>query len=113
MNHCRKHIGDNATILYDYDLWSSMMKIAKEQGKETGGPWDCYHVGDFFGWESDRLVVVTDGGEMMELITRARTHLSVFLMGGSNYAKTKKYFQQAAKLGLIEMVQLGEDAVGF
>ena len=43
----------------------------------------------------------------MELITRARTHLSLILVG-SGYAKLKESFQQAAALGLVEIVQLGE-----
>ena len=47
----------------------------------------------------------------MELITRARTHLSVILVGtgyGFDYDETSEYLQQAADLGLVEMVQLGE-----
>ena len=47
----------------------------------------------------------------MEEITRARTPLSVILVEGSRYAKTKEYFQQAADLGLVEMVQLSAEAV--
>merc|ERR1719264_668446 len=42
LKHCRKHLGDNATILYDNGLPDSMKKMVKEQGKEAGGPWDCY-----------------------------------------------------------------------
>ena len=45
----------------------------------------------------------------MELITRARTHLSVILVEDwMYYAEIKKHFQQAAELGLVEMVQLSE-----
>ena len=59
---------------------------------------------------------MTDGRRIMELITRARTHLSVLLVGSDFakdqvYAKTKKHFQEAAELGLVEMVQLGAEAV--
>ena len=81
--------------------------MMKEQGKKSGGPWDCYQVGDFFGWEAERVVAVTNGANVMELITMARNHLSVILVeGGIHCAKTKKRFQQAADLGLIKVVQL-------
>ena len=47
----------------------------------------------------------------MELITRARTRLSVILVdGGAIYAKTKEYFRQAAELGLVDMVKLSAEA---
>ena len=45
----------------------------------------------------------------MELITRAKTHLAVILVGGSWYTATKEYFQQAEKLSLVEMVQTDAD----
>ena len=57
--------------------------------------------GDFFGWEDSRVVVVTGGGQIMELITRAKTHLAVILVGGY---ETKEHFLQAADRGLVEMV---------
>ena len=53
---------------------------------------------------------VTDGLQIMELITRAKTHLSVIIVDGFGYAKTMKYFQQAADLGLVDMVELSEEA---
>ena len=47
----------------------------------------------------------------MELITRARTRLSVILVdGGAIYVKTKEYFRQAAELGLVDMVKLSAEA---
>ena len=46
----------------------------------------------------------------MELITRARTRLAVVLVGHDGYAETKEYFQQAADLGLLEMVHLSGGA---
>ena len=58
------------------------------------------------------MVAVTSGANVMEVITRARTHLSIILMGEwLRYVETKGYFQQAADLGLVEMVQLSENAV--
>ena len=113
--YSHKHLGNIATILY-FGLPASIEKLAKEQGKEAGGAWECYHAEDFFGWEAEKVVAVTDGRRIMELITRARTHLSVLLVGSDFakdqvYAKTMKHFQQAAELGLVEMVQLGAEAV--
>ena len=116
LEHCRKNLGDNVTILYDGFISSSIRKMVEEQGKKTGGPWDCYRAGIFFGWEDERVVVVTTGIDIMELITRARTHLYVIIVERANnrsddYAKTKKHFKHAAYLGLIEEVQLGGEAV--
>ena len=58
------------------------------------------------------MVAVTDGIHIMEVITRPRTHLSVILVEEDNndglYANTKEYFQQAAGLGLVQIVQLDQ-----
>ena len=40
LKHCRKHLGDNVTILSDYGLPESIKDMVKEQGKHAGGPWD-------------------------------------------------------------------------
>ena len=109
LKHCRKHLGDNATILYAVNLPDSIRKMVDEQRKESGGPWHCYNTYNFYGWEDERVVAVTDGMSIMELITRAKTHLSVILVEGSRYAKLKESFQQAADLGLVEMVQLSAE----
>ena len=55
------------------------------------------------------MVVTGGGGYIMELITRAKTHLSVILVDVDE--DTKKNFQQACDLGLIEKVQLSGEAV--
>ena len=47
LKHCRNCMGDNVTILYN-GLPGSMERLVKEQGKEEGGPWDCYDVYDSF-----------------------------------------------------------------
>ena len=78
---------------------------AEEKGKGAGGPWDCYHAYHFYGWEAERVVAVTSGRNIMELITRSRTILYIILVTYSeddySYAKTKEYFQQAAGQGLL------------
>ena len=56
-------------------------------------------------------MAVTNGHLGMELITRARTHLSLILVEWFSYEKIKKYFQKAADLGLVEIVQLNAGAV--
>ena len=109
LKHCRSHLGDNATILYAVNLPDSIRKMVDEQRKESGGPWHCYNTYNFYGWEDERVVAVTDGMSIMELITRAKTHLSVILVEGSRYAKLKESFQQAADLGLVEMAQLSAE----
>ena len=93
LEHCRKHLGDNVTILFDYGLPESIKDMVKEQGKCAGGPWDCYSVGAFYGWEAERVVAVTTGTghPIMKKITRARTHLAVILVDPRNdYKKTRR-----------------------
>ena len=120
MEECHKRLGDNVTILYDYiGLKDSTKKILKKQGKEEGGPWDCYDVYHFHGWEADRVVAVTTGRDLwppldmeMEKITRARTHLAVILVDHtsdhtSDYTTNKKHFQRAADNWLVDVVHLG------
>ena len=105
-----KHLGDDATILFDYGLPHSIENMVKEQGKEAGGPWECYRAWDYYGWEAERVVAVTDGIHIMEVMTRARTHLSVILVEEDSndglYVNTKEYFQKAEGLGLVQKVQL-------
>ena len=81
-----------------------MREIVKKQGKEAGGPWDCYSAWDYTGWEADKVVAVSDGSgkDILELITRARTYLCMVLVV-SHETKIKKYFRQAAEDGLIEI----------
>ena len=109
LSHCRKHLGDNATLLHSKSLPSSIEKMVEELGKEAGGPWDCYKSSRYYGWEAARVVVVTHGASIMELISRARTHLAVIIFEGYNYAVTKRFFLRAAKLGLVEMVKSTEE----
>ena len=107
LKQCRKHLGDNSTILYDTALPGSITKMAKEQGKEAGGPWNCYFAGSFYGWEADRVVAVTSGGNLMEMITRAKTVLAVIIVDDRyHYATTQEYFQQAVDQGLVEDLSL-------
>ena len=109
LEHCRKHLGDNATILYNLDLPISIKKMVKEQGKEEEGPWDWYNSNNFYGWEAESVVAVTHGLDIMELITRVRTRLAVILVKAGPGIKI--YFQKAAEMGLVEMVQLNLEAV--
>ena len=111
LEHCRKHLGDNATILYGGYLPPSIEKMVKKQGKEAGGPWDFCDANKFCGWEAERVVLVTKGtGEILEMITRARTHLSVILVESGHLVHYKKFFQGAVDLGLVDKVQLGAEA---
>ena len=61
-------------------------------------------------WElAERVVAVTHGLNIMELITRVRTRLAIILVKAGPGIKI--YFQKVADLGLVEMVQLNADAV--
>ena len=110
MGHCHKPLWDNVTILYG-KLPDSMEKMVKDQGKEAGqeGPWDCYYGRNFYGWEAERVVAVTCGSNIMERITRARTHLAVILVDGSSYSENKVHLQQGASTGLVDIAKLGEN----
>ena len=103
LKHCRKNLGDDATILFEYGLpTASFEAIVKEQGKMLGGPWDCYEASRYFGWEAERVVAVTDGTALLEMATRAKTHLAIILVEGSDYQDTRKWCQEAHRQGLIE-----------
>ena len=75
LQRSRELLGDNATLLYHWDLTSSMKDICESHGKEKGGPWECYEANNFFGWEAERVVAVTTGWRfiIVELAMRAKT----------------------------------------
>ena len=83
-----------------------IQRIAWKQSTKGCGPWDYNSATDFYGWEADRVVAVTSGRSVMELITRARTHLAVILVEGMFADKTKKHLQQAGELGLVDIVEV-------
>ena len=106
--HCHKHMGDHATILHEEDgLPNWIKKHLKLQRIEAQGTWECHPAPNFYGGEAEKVVAVTVGDHIMELITRAKTNLSVILVGTNfKYEETKEYFQQAADHGLVEIFQL-------
>ena len=102
-------MGHNATTILYYDQIPRFIReIVKTQGKDMGGPWDCYGADKFFGSEADRVVAVIDGFYMMEMITRARIRLAVILATNDVNSNIRKHFQEAASLGLVDIVQLSE-----
>ena len=85
LKRCRKHLGDGAvTILHDHWIPDSMKTMVREQSKEGDGAWECYDAKDFYGWETDRVVVVTEGTNIMELISRARTKGVTYVISQTN-----------------------------
>ena len=52
------------------------------------------------------MVAVTRGLNILELVTRARTHLSIIMVdnGQSYYTETMKHLQQAADQGLVTIM---------
>ena len=67
LRYCRGLLGEDVTLLYsDAGIPLTIMDTVKT----TGGPWDCCHADRFFGWEAERVVAVTSGERIMELITR-------------------------------------------
>merc|ERR1712130_659835 len=59
LQRSRDLFGNDATLLYDKFLSSSMIEICKSNGEEKGEAWECYY---FFGCESDRVVALTARG---------------------------------------------------
>ena len=113
---CRKNLGDNATILFDYNLPYSIERIVMEQSKGQGGPWDCYPGLKYFGWEAETMVAVTIGWNVLELITRARTSLTIILVEGPakhRYETVREFFRRAADQGKIDIVQMTEETGGI
>ena len=86
-----------------------MEEICESQGKEKGGPWECYDPFNFYGWEAERVVVVTTGLNFLEIITRAKTELILILAEPveEEYKKSYQRFQvmikAAADEGLVDL----------
>ena len=110
LQRSRDLFGDDATLLYEYSLPSSMREICESNGKEKGGAWECYNARDFYGWESNNVVAVTRGGVFtLELLTRAKTKFILILVEASMgdrknfYARYLRHFIAAADKGLVKL----------
>merc|ERR1712037_316546 len=109
LQRSRDLFGNDATLLYDWNLPSSMQNICKSNGKEKGGPWECYDAFNFYGWESEAVVAVTTGASTLEMATRAKTKLILILAEAKDkdwkkfYADYQKHFQVAADKGLVDL----------
>ena len=106
LKHRHKRMGDISIILYNDSILGSVRRCIQLSG------WPIKDQARFYGWEAEKVVVVTCGFDIMEPITRARTHLAVILTENDfaandlYYSKTKEHFQQAAEARLVEMVEL-------
>ena len=108
LEKAKDQIKDGCTLLYDNYLPTSIREICKSHGKDAGGPWDCYNVGEFYGWESDKVVVVTSGGCFtLEMASRAKTELFIILFEPESedrkqyHAEYRNNFERAADEGLV------------
>ena len=107
LNHCRKHLGDDVTMIREVFIPPTI----EAKAMKAVEPWDCRYNGwNFYGWEVEKAVIVTSCGSdrIMELITRAKTHLAIIFVdhGYGDYERNKKFFQQAADQGLVDIVPL-------
>merc|ERR1712012_1268994 len=71
LRFCVEEMGDSVTLLYD-NLSYPLRRAVEGKVKDLAGAWECYDGFDFYGWEAEKVVVVTNGKWIMELITRAR-----------------------------------------
>ena len=61
-----------------------MKTMVREKSKEENRTWECYDAKDYYGWEADRVVVVTEGTNIMELISMARTRGVRYVISQTN-----------------------------
>ena len=81
LQRSREQLGDNATLLFDPLLPSSLKEICERHGNEKGGPWECYIATHFYGWEAEKVVAVATGrgAIILEQATRAKTELILII----------------------------------
>ena len=113
LQRSREQFGDNVTLLYESILLPSSMKdICESHGKEKGGPWECYNLQSFYGWEAEKVVAITTGegylaGYILEAATRAKTELILILVDSENewskmfYQEIRENIKTAVDKGLI------------
>ena len=112
LQRSKEQLENDATLLYENRLPSSMKEICESQGKEKGGAWECYDADHFFGWEAEKVVGVTSEHNILEMITRAKTELVIILAEPREdykkhhmqfYARLQKNIMDAAHKGLIDL----------
>ena len=97
----REQLGDDATLLYDIMLPSSMIEICKSHGVEKGGRWECRNASSFIGWEAERVVAVTTGGYfMLKEATKAKTELILIIAGEGSF---REIIKAAANQSLVDV----------
>ena len=72
---------------------------------DNAGIESIYSAFQFHGWEADRVLAITQGGDdntVMEVITRACTHLCLIWSGGTRGSRKIDKAKQAEE-GLIEL----------
>ena len=124
LEYCRKHLGNDVTILRETFQSSSKVYIESYDGnldiylgpgKNLINEGNSNTANAFYGWEAERVVAVTMGRSIMEPITRAKTHLAVILFENppsvpaivkeeSLYIKTKTILQKAVHQGLVDHI---------
>ena len=74
--------GRDVTALYDMARLPDAVEqfASKEAASGNGNLWKIHHAEDFYGWESDNIVALTEGGlgeqsKILEMTTRARINL--------------------------------------
>ena len=111
-------MGDEVTILHDNDISSEDLKTVKgmttsQSRGEEGSHWKCYIADNFYGWEEDKIVAVSTGFSILEMITRARNRLCVVMVDSKLESRGLGYnevytrgFQKAVQEGLVQPINL-------
>ena len=76
--------------------------------------WQCYYAEIFYGSEADKVVAVSTGSSILEMITRARSHLCLVMVDsklghldgrGFKYTEVCRLgLHQAVKEGLVQLI---------
>ena len=112
----REILGDEVTILHDNDITSEDLKTVQgmttsEPGVVEGSQWKCYNAENFYGWEADKVVAVSTGFSILEMITRARNRLCVVMVDSKLELTRHKEvwtrgFQKAVQEGLVQPINI-------
>ena len=69
------------TILHEHDITTENLKTVKSMvATNQEAQWRCYYAEIFYGSEADKVVAVSTGSSILEMITRARSHLCVVMV---------------------------------
>ena len=98
------------TILHEHDITTENLKTVKSMvACNQEAEWKCYYAEIFYGSEADKVVAVSTGSSILEMITRARSHLCVVMVESKldHLEGTGFKYTEVCRLGLHQAVKEG------